>query len=397
MAAGCDGVLQADWPNGNSAVGTKILLNGAKSVNFGGFANPTGTDAGMFWRNAVGWSSGGIPSPKIPDFAYTYGDNGIYTADLTLIDDDMGWVWDMANNEPVLALPGQESLSHSFATVSVDNVDPTIVTGSGSGGVGAFIAALVCVRVTGQEGNTVSLALYTDGVLTTTVSTTRMNGDPNPPTEKCGILKVDVLAKHTYSAELTYANPEGGSNPTWLIFAPWREPVTPGHGTTTYKYDFEAAGTVSLALPTLKQDLFAKGEGAKIDFVAEASDPGTDDLAFFWSWGTEADDVYDPSATSVYTIHVFHNNGMPRTDGVLAGTQYLGFSEPYFDRALNDERSPMGTMNFHVRDTAVHAFLGGQAYYYVFLMVLDDDNGRGYPSHFVPDGIDIQTIVVDLT
>ena len=393
LAAGMNGELLADWPNGNSAIGVKTLQNGARSVNFGGFGNPTGADAAKFWRNSVGWASGGIPSPKIPDFSYNYGDNGIYTVDLALIDDDMGWVWDTASNMPALALPGQESVAHKFVTVTVDNVDPTIASGS----VEAYIAALVCVRVTGQEGNTVSLAMYTDGGLTTTVTTTRLNGDPNPPTEKCGLLKVDVLAPHSYAAEITYSNPEGGSNPTWVIIAPWKEPVTPGHGTVSYKYDLETAGTTSLALPTLKADLFAKGDGAKIDFVAEAYDPGTDDLAFFWAWGTEDGIVYEPSADSVYTIHVHHNSGMTRTDGTLAGTQYLGYSEPYFDRGANDERSPIGTMNFRVRDTATHAFEGGQGYYYVFLMVLDDDNGRGYESPFGLDGIDIESIVVDLT
>jgi len=35
--------------------------------------------------------------------------------------------------------------------------------------------------------------------------------------------------------------------------------------------------------------------------------------------------------------------------------------------------------------------------YYVFLMVVDDDNGRGYPSTFFHDGIDIQVLLVDLS
>ena len=137
--------------------------------------------------------------------------------------------------------------------------------------------------------------------------------------------------------------------------------------------------------------------GAKVDFVAEAYDPGTDDLAFLWSWGSDASDVYGWTPESVYAIHVHHNDGTARTDGVLARPQYLGFSEPYFDRWANDERSPIGTTDFRVRDTAVHAFTGGQAYYYVFLMVLDDDNGRGYPSPYGLDGIDVEVIVVDLT
>jgi hypothetical protein len=213
------------------------------------------------------------------------------------------------------------------------------------------------------------------------------------------MVRVDVTAPHTYAATLDYANPAGGSNPTWLIFSPWREPVTPGHGTVSYKYDFDAAGTINAALPTLKTDLFDKGQGAKIDFVAEAWDAGTDDLAFFWSWGTVDGMPYAvPNPTdAVYTIHVYHNDGAARTDGALSGPQYLGYSESFFDRTANTGRSPMGTTGFRVRDTAVHAFDLQQSVYYVMLLVLDDDNTRGYASAFAPnDGVDMQFIVVDL-
>jgi len=394
-AAGRNGELLARWRStGNTAIGVKELLNGARTAHIGAFAQPSGSDAGMLLRNAIGWVGGGLPSPKIPDVTHVYGDNGFYSVDYAVIDDDMGWTWDMANNVPVLALPGQESVSHRSVAVSVDNVDPTI-----AGGIEAFIATEVCVRVSGTAGNTVSVDLFTDGAWTTSVSTTRMNGDPNPPTEKCGLVRVDVTAMHTYAATLTYADPMGGSNPAWLIFEPWREPVTPGHGAVSYKYDFDAAGSANLALPSLKQDLLSGGQGAKIDFVAEAYDPGTDDLAFLWTWGTVDGIPYDvPNpADAVYTIHVHHNSGVGRTDGTLAGPQYLGFTETYFDRSANTGRSPMGTMDFRVRDTAVHAFDLEQSTYYVMLLVLDDDNTRGYPSSFAPnDGVDMQFVVLYL-
>ena len=185
----------------------------------------------------------------------------------------------------------------------------------------------------------------------------------------------------------------------WLIFEPWREPVTPGHGAVSYKYDFDTAGSTNLALPSLKQDLLSGGQGAKIDFVAEAYDPGTDDLAFVWTWGTVDGIPYEvPNpADAVYTIHVHHNTGIGRTDGTLAGPQDLGFSESFFDRPANTGRGPMGTMDFRVRDTAVHAFDLEQPTYYVMLLVLDDDNTRAYPSAFAPnDGVDMQFVVLYL-
>ena len=134
-----------------------------------------------------------------------------------------------------------------------------------------------------------------------------------------------------------------------------------------------------------------------VGVVTEASDVGSDDLAFLWSWGGEADSAYNQSPTSVYTIHVFHNNGALRTDGTLAGSKYLGFSEPFFDRAANTGLSSLGTTNFRVGDSAVHAFPGGQMFYYVVLIVFDDDNARGYPSSYGIDGLDTEVFIVDLT
>jgi len=43
-----------------------------------------------------------------------------------------------------------------------------------------------------------------------------------------------------------------------------------------------------------------------------------------------------------------------------------------------------------------HAFDLRQDIYYVVLIVLDDDNTRGYPSDFLNDGIDMEFILLDL-
>ena len=116
-----------------------------------------------------------------------------------------------------------------------------------------------------------------------------------------------------------------------------------------------------------------------------------------WVWGAEVIPKGGGLPEGiVYDIHVYHNDGSARTDGTLATPHYLGYSEPYFDRGSNDERSPLGTTDFRVRDTAVHAFDLRQDIYYVVLIVLDDDNTRGYPSDFLNDGIDMEFILLDL-
>jgi hypothetical protein len=397
IAAGMNGLNLADNAAGGRGVGVKELSNGARAVHIGAFLGPYGPDMPRLLYNAIGWAAGGIPTPNLKPFNYQFGDDGIYTVELSVIDDDMGYVWDPVNNVPVEVIPGIP-YAKRFMTVTVDNVDPTIA--SDNGGFEAFIATTVCVRVSGTEGNSVTAEVFEDGVLVSSTTTLRLTGDPNPPDEKCGLFKMDVLKAHSYDATLTYSAPNGGSNPTWLIFNPWRDPVTPGHGTVSWKYDLETDGEViPQSLSTLKTGLLDSGHGAKIDFTAEAYDPGTDDLAFFWIWGAVSNSPYENpnDATQVYQINVHHNTGMPTSDGTLADPQHLGFSEPYFDRAANTGRSPLGTMNYRVHDTAAHAFDMEQSMYYVALIVFDDDNGRGYPSPFMTDGIDMDFIFLDLS
>jgi hypothetical protein len=398
LAAGRNGVNLADNAAGGRAVGVKELTNGKRAVHIGAFMANAGADMPKLARNAIGWAAGGIPNEKIPAFTFPYGDNGVYKAELDVIDDDMGYIWDPVNSLPVQVIPGMPYTQRTM-TVTVDNVDPTIIP-SGTGGFGAFIASTVCVRVSGQAGNSVTVDIYEDGTLVATTTTIRTGSDPNPDDEKCGLFKIDVLKAHTYEATITYDAPNGGSNPTWLIFNPWRDPVTPGHGTVSWKYDLDKGGQViTQPLSTLKGGLLDHGQGAKIDFSADAYDSGTDDLAFFWMWGAVTNSPYqvpnDP--TMVYQINVHHNNGMPTSDGILADPQHLGFSEPFFDRAANTGTSPIGTMNYRVHDTAVHAFDMEQTMYYVVLIVFDDDNGRGYASPFQTDGIDMDFIFLDLS
>jgi hypothetical protein len=397
IAAGTNGVNLADTADGGRAIGAKVLSNGARAAHVGGITALAGLGGDMdkLMYNAIGWAAGGIPNPNLASFNYVFGDNGVYNVELNVIDDDMGYVWDPVNNVPVEVIPGIPYAQRTM-TVTVDNVDPTIATDSFE----AFIATEVCVRVSGTEGNSVSVEVFEDGVLVSSVTTVRLVGDPNPPDEKCGLFKIDVLEGHSYESTLSYSAPSGGSNPSWLIFNPWRDPVTPGHGTVTWKYDFDTDGQViPQSLSTLKRGLLDAGHGAQIDFAADAYDPGTDDLAFLWVWGavTNTASEIPNDATMVYQINIHHNNGMPTSDGVLADPQHLGFSEPFFDRAANTVLSPLGTTHYRSHDTAAHAFDMEQSMYYVTLIVLDDDNGRGYASPFQTDGIDMDFIFLDLS
>jgi hypothetical protein len=370
-----------------------------------------------------------------------------------------------------MAFLPDSTFAHRIVPVTVDNVDPMIDVGAGGigGGVQAYLASNMCLRVAGKEWGTVSLKFYTDGALSTSLQVVRAPGSPNSQA-KCALTRVDVLGAHTWSATVEFTPLPGktqGSNPFWVIFDPWRK-VNPGHGTTvfsgTFKVQNPANWLKTMDLPNLRRNLFDSGRGAPVEFAATASDPGTDDLAFVWMWedGTKQ------------TINIHKNLDGSVSQGVLADPQHLGFGEPFFDRAANTIRSPDGTMQFTVRDTATHTVKidrdhdgrddcddddddhGGHDWcgdghhegrynddwnhdgdwrsaddddcededddaiglpgtqhddddddcdndggvpqvLWVALIVLDDDNSRGYPSLFFHDGTDMEFIVVMLS
>ena len=87
--------------------------------------------------------------------------------------------------------------------------------------------------------------------------------------------------------------------------------------------------------------------------------------------------------------------GLTRTEGENANPENVGFSDPWFDKAANDERSPFGTVNFMAHDVNYHAFETGY-YYYVVLIVMDDDVNEDYPSFFGHPGTTMEFIDLDL-
>jgi len=458
-AAGIDGQVLANWDDGTPAIGVKALNNGMRTAHIGArIGYMGGQDLSMLLRSTIGWIAGGIPTPKITPFTYTYGDNGVYTADLSIIDDDMGYVWDTAANQPLAVLP-QAYVAHRQMTVSVDNIDPTIRPG-----LEAFVAANVCLRVSGSSWGSVSLKMFTDGVQSSGAQVTRTPGSPNDQA-KCSLMKIDLLARHTFRGTVDFtplAGRTSGSNPFWVIIDPWRK-VNPGHGQTvfsgTFKVQNPAGWSKALDLPNLKRDLFDQGRGAPVEFAGTAFDPGTDDLAFTWIW--------DDGAPA--TVHVHQNANGLVTNSAIGDPQRLGFTEPFFDRAANTGLSPLGTMNQNIRDTAVHVVKidrnhdgvddceqdhdhdddndcgdghhdgryeddrngdgdwnhandrdcgagehgdhpgdhehddddcdnngGALVFEWVVLIVLDDDNSRGYASTLLHDGTDMEFLVLDL-
>jgi len=387
---------------------------------------------------------------------HTYGDNGLYNVDLQLIDDDMGWGWDAAANEPMAITGLETTISHNYVPVEIFNEDPLIATST----IQAYLASNVCLRVAGKEWGNVVLKFFSDGVQTGSVQVTRTPGSPNSQA-KCTLVRLDVLARHTFSSTVEFTPLSGktsGSNPFWVIIDPWRK-ANPGHGTTvfsgTFKVQNPAGWVKNMALNNLVRHVFDSGRGAPVEFAATASDPGTDDLAFVWMWEDGTKQTVQVHMNADASVHL----------SSISDPQHLGFGEPYFDRAANTGRSPAGTIHFTVRDTAVHVVRvdsdrdgdsdcdGGrddehgtcgdgwhdgrardddshdgdwrhaddedcgangnhdgqqehddddcvdnaQHVLWVGLTVLDGDNTRGYPSLYFHDGTDMEFLVVYLS
>ncbi|MCK4443988.1 MAG: hypothetical protein KAW09_05560, partial [Thermoplasmata archaeon] len=212
---GIDGGLRlASWSDGGAAVGVKELGNGMRSVNYGGFGQSSGDIAGLM-RNAIAWAFGAfIPTDDIFPLSHQFGDNGVYDVDIMVIDDDMGWTWDLGANAPVADMSYPQTMTHYIVPITVDNVDPMINTQS----IEVYIAAEFCLRITGTEWHRVSMTVLEDGVYVDDVQLERQPGDPNDQAI-CTMVKVDMKASHLYSYILDYIPFAGmsGSNPSWVI------------------------------------------------------------------------------------------------------------------------------------------------------------------------------------
>jgi hypothetical protein len=369
MAAGQDGLNLADWVNEFSAVGAKELMNDAHTCHVNGFGPyMAGPSASLLTGNCALFAWGKGPTPKIPDFAYIYGDNGKYNVDLMLVDDDMGWVWD---GTTLVADPRYpQTMTHSYTPISVNNVDPTIHS------VEATIDMELCIRMSGNKGNMATLTLTgTDGYFDQVVA----KRVPGKPVEAClDTATLDLTPRTKYEVGILY-DPEDddGANPTWIF-----ETKFPDGKVKELRHTFKSELGEQTWLVANKQ-LKRLALGQEVHFGAVASDPGSDDLAFIWGWSD-----YTP-----YDICIYEH---PGTFWGCAESDYLEalpFPEPDFTIAANDVRSPE-VDPIRARDHQTHVFYE-QYFYYVTLIVADDDVKDLYPSPYLTPGMDMQVVEMD--
>jgi hypothetical protein len=382
-AAGMDGLRIASWSNGDAAVGCKELNNGAKTSHLGyWFADGSfGGDVAQALGNAMFWGLTKF-QPIIDPISHDFGDNGLYNVDLQMIDDDCDF--DFASGYPVYV--GEDeyaSIGHNFFPVEVYNVDPVISTA-----VRAYISLDLSIRMSGTKDCSATMTLYENGMA---VGSTTVLRDPGSP--DVGSFPATLMVSPGYDYEVIVECFDGsGGNPSWIFNMHFPDGKIKG---LKYTFNDEHGWTWTITDEELMQALI----GQEIVFEGDALDYGSDDLAFVWQWGD----------TTPHGVHVYSNAdlGSDMVEGASGDAEHIfdvldtdanpaNDRELWFDRPANDIRTPQ-MRPIRITDTITHTF-NEAYYYYVCLIVFDDDCGDGYPSPYIHGGgYDMEYAVIDLS
>jgi hypothetical protein len=372
----------ADYANGNTLCAyfnedEKTSGSGRiAGVNFFPWPSYISGDAMTMLGNSVLWAWGDeIPTEILDTVSHDYGDNGIYECCIQIIDDDMMWD-NWYGSQPVFTGPGDEEdwISFNHFPVEVLNVDPDITP------LHAEVNLDLVIRTTGEPHNDCTMTLWQGS---TALGSVTVHHDGNYQMETMpATLDMGVINDYYVTVEYENADPDG-ANPTWVFEGRFSS----GH-IKELKNVFKEDGTIwTITADMLKQMLV----GEDIIFTADGHDDGSDDLAFNWWFGDGEEG-----------IHVYANVDSSMEDGVSAPPENIfdahSGRDPWFDRSPNTVRSP--DMNpIDIDDEISHAF-AEDGYYYVCLILMDDDVCDGYPSYqsfLNGGGYDMEFITIDLS
>ena len=335
-------------------------------------------DAFMVIANALWWvSQEDVPTPVLDTMTHDYGDNGIYRAGLQLIDDDMLWTWAPGDAQPTFTGTGDPNdwVSFVYFPVEVLNVDPVI-----SPRMRAEVNLDLVIRTTGEPKNDCTMTLY-EG--TTALGSVTVHHDGNYKMETLpATLNMGSINDYYVTVEYENADPDG-ANPTWVFAGKF-----PSGHTKELKNVFKDDGSLWTIDSSLLKTMLI---GEDIVFTAVGADDGSDDLAFNWQFGDGVDD-----------INVYANLDSSMVEGTSQQPEDIFNAhpdrDPWFDRTPNTIRSP--TLNpIVIVDETSHAFSEG-GYFFVTLIIMDDDVCDGYPSYQVflnGGGYDIEFMEIDLS
>jgi hypothetical protein len=157
-------------------------------------------------------------------------------------------------------------------------------------------------------------------------------------------LQIHLTKGHDYQIQLDYTpGKKNNEGIVTLLFPNGDEEKT------KFKFKEKEAGsyTQTLSHSQIMDMLWEKD----ITFTADVYDPGSDDLMFMWDWcdGCSDSDIHlydNDDQSSAVTGHV---------DGSQSIFDQLPGRDPWFDRPLNDDRSPL-VNPIHIEDVIMHAF-----------------------------------------
>jgi hypothetical protein len=334
-------------------------------------------DSTLALANAIWWANGKpLVTPILDTVFHDYGDNGVYDVVVQVIDDDMMWDWAPGDAQPTFVGTGDpmDWVSFNHFPVTVNNVDPTIAPR-----MHAEINLDLVIRTTGEPKNDCTMTLW-EGM--TALGSVTVHHDGNYKMETLPAT-LDMGKINDYYVTVEYVNGDpDGANPTWVF-----EGRFPSGHNKELKNIFKEDGTIwTIGADLLKTMLL----GEDIIFTAVGADDGSDDLVFDWS--------FDDGEGG---IHVYANADSTMVEGTSQQPEDIFNAhpnrDPWFDKAPNTIRSP--DMNpIVIVDEISHAF-EESGYYYVTLILMDDDVCDGYPSyqHFLNGGgYDMEFIEIDL-
>jgi len=205
----------------------------------------------------------GVPTTGTIDATHTYGDNGVFAVVVTVCDDDGG-------------------CGTGTQTVTVGNVPPVILD------VQAYVVADLKLRVAGEKWHDVRMDLMWNGDVTATARVVRMPGSPDEQSATIEDGKIQVLGD---TRIVLYYTPDddpvngqpNGANPAWVIVTLPDGSEVRFHHTFNVRHEDTWTWTLDDIRPYLV--------GQEITFNATASDIGSDDLTFTWSWGDGTPDT----------------------------------------------------------------------------------------------------------
>jgi len=251
-----------------------------------------------------------------PTPTWVYGDDGDFTVTLKVTDELGNWDIDTMN-------------------VSVLNVLPDVTANYTCKGGGP---SDILLRIAGEKSHDASLIIYEDDDEIYNETVVRLPGSPNEQTVGLEAFALEASRSHStivrYTPEDDRINGQiRGATPAWIILKSGGNEVARLHHIFNVRHPETWEWRVD--------DLNSYFPQRECVFIANISDPGSDDMYITWDWGD-----------GTTTERLYYNDGVG--------------PDPYPSPEVNPA---------HVMDTAKHSYASGGSYT-VTLTVMDDDAGQ---------------------